>query len=604
MNAEVLGVAAVAAIVGRCPHLRAFLDTNDRTPLTDGHIELYSEPKQTIRNRVGRVPVQVKSRSGKGLNAATASWSLTRDELQGFLQESGVLYFFVKVDPASGATAVYYLNLTPFKIADLLRQSEATRRSASITLTRFPTEPEDVERVLRMALKTREQRPGGGFDPVLLERAASLTLHSIGPIDLSVPTTLDLSSGDVAMSLVTQGGMEVLLGGVMEFRPGGYESHITELRVTAGGVTFDQIVARQLGPESLELHLGKCITVTLEELPGRRTVNISIRLAGSVADRIKAMDFIAGVLETGTMMADGNEFALGDTHDTLPGLDDARAHHAEVAELLNKLAIDLDVVDLDDVTRDQWNQLRVVRRAIVHNEEVDLPDARPGLVMQGIGEWKIVLALLAGSTDTRWRVADVFSDDFGNRLWARNESVESHFPVTPYDCVPPEVMPVALNMRLDNIVDAYVALQDWPKSTYRRANETTLALITASDQRNPQSAALLAAADRLNEWLISVEGPEPQHLINRWQIQHRRGGLNVEARRQVRELRRATGAPSSTEIAPFVEIACAILLDEHEEARFLVEALPADDRQRLESWPIWTLLTDRAAVQGHSSNTT
>ena len=42
-------------------------------------------------------------------------------------------------------------------------------------------------------------------------------------------------------------------------------------------------------------------------------------------------------------------------------------------------------------------------------------------------------------------------------------------------------------------------------------------------------------------------------------------------------------------MAPFLKIACAILLDEHEEARFLAETLATEHMRHLEAWPIWAL---------------
>ena len=66
-------------------------------------------------------------------------------------------------------------------------------------------------------------------------------------------------------------------------------------------------------------------------------------------------------------------------------------------------------------------------------------------------------------------------------------------------------------------------------------------------------------------------------------------GHYTTLRGTTRELRRATGAPGSTEMAPFLKIACAILLDEHEEARFLAETLATEHMRHLEAWPIWAL---------------
>lgn len=44
MDVESLAVSKISGMLARCPQLKAVIATNDKTPFTDGYIDIYGGP--------------------------------------------------------------------------------------------------------------------------------------------------------------------------------------------------------------------------------------------------------------------------------------------------------------------------------------------------------------------------------------------------------------------------------------------------------------------------------------------------------------------------------------------------------------------------------
>ena len=116
VDVEALAVAEIIALVARCPHLQPVISTNDKTVFTDGHIEVYQGLGQTKAVWRGRVPVQVKGRTGRLGKGKMPKHPISRDDLVAYQNNSGVLCFHVIVECKTGKATPFYRLLSPFAI--------------------------------------------------------------------------------------------------------------------------------------------------------------------------------------------------------------------------------------------------------------------------------------------------------------------------------------------------------------------------------------------------------------------------------------------------------------------------------------------------------
>lgn len=592
VDVEALAVAKIQAMVARCPHLKPFIASNDKTPFTDGHIDVYSGLGQRKADWRGRVSVQVKGRSHAGKQPAQASFGISRIDLLGFQRDSGVLYFYVAVDKR-GRCKPYYALLSPFTIEHFLNSAPATQASISVAFKRLPNQPVEIERIVALALKTRDQRTSVGFDSDVFERMRSLTVHSAIDLDLRAPLRLTPDELDYALELTTEGGLTLPLGGELHIYPQTYMEQVTDIAIGAGGVTFERVSTRRIDEETVEVRLGPAVTLTMRENGTQRIWNVGYTAPGNFVERLKATRFLIGLIEKQGVEIDGAPSPLGGaTGDVAGHLDELRGHLSslgELEELFDHLGVDGALIDLDEVSAEAFTWLKALHRAFVRGEELrnDSGDTARGLVH--FGPWAVMLMTVRGSEPDTWRYIDPFDPAAPHvfRWSAEDDDAANAFPVTAYDIVEQEHLPTILNLRLDRILDAYEPIADSDR-TMGLANQRVLALVLAADSKEVRKEEFLRAASALNEWIIEHEGETRVHLINRWQILHRTTGLSPEQLNAIRDMERRAGRENPA-MAEEIELSCAILLGDAEDVAYLLGEIAEDKLATIRTWPIWNL---------------
>lgn len=587
MDAEILGISRINTMVSRCPHLKAFLTANDKTPFTDGHIDMYNGLSRSNHEWRGRVDVQVKARS-RALSKKAPAYSMPKTALAAFRELSGVLYFVVTVDAKSGKTRPYYALLSPFTIEHLLTSTPEEYDEVSVPLKPFPNDPQAIERIVALAHQSHAQNPATGFDSALMERFESITIYASSDLDFSAPIELRPGEIDYALELRTVDNMIVPLDGALHIYPPEYTAREVAVQTTSGEITYESMTVRRTSRNSIEARLSSSLAFVFSNVPGNERTNVTVTLEPTLAGRCKSLEFFAALLETRSFTIDGRRSHLDVTSqkefsDLYDHLKTLRA----LTELFLLLGVDTRLVDLDEMNENQYKQLNLLHRVMIQGEELHDPIGEVSRVMQFVGRSKLMLMLVPGKDPMSWTYVDPFEIDKRRQFRWRATSGQSEIPVTAYEIIEPEHLPTALNMKLDWVVGAYEAIAEY-ETTYRVANERVLALILAADADGPQSDKLLAAAERLNEWLVSEQGPEPHHLVNRWQIIARNGGLSKEQRSAVRKLRREASSKNTDE-AMLLALSCAVLLADAEEVQDLLANIPEESSELLRTWPIWSL---------------
>lgn len=129
MNIEQLAVNEVNRLLESCDHLEPLIDANDRTPLTDGHISLYSDTSDnhSKENFLGRVDVQVKGKTLKD-PSRLQTYPVDRADLEGYGKMTGVLFFVVAIRRSDKKKQAYYSILSPFTIANILTEMKPSQK--------------------------------------------------------------------------------------------------------------------------------------------------------------------------------------------------------------------------------------------------------------------------------------------------------------------------------------------------------------------------------------------------------------------------------------------------------------------------------------------
>lgn len=591
MNVELLAVNKISDLIASCPHLEPYIDMNDRTPFTDGHIHIHSSTERhTNENFIGRVDVQVKGRS---TDKKLTAFRIKRKDLEGYLSLSGVLYFVVSIDKKTRKRTALFALLNPFKINGILRDMKPGQKDVAVPLKKLSNEPTTIENLVNLAHKTQGESLETGWDPRLSEYIEEFTLHTDRPWDMDSPLHLTDSDMDYSLVVKTEGGMTMPVDWDVSILPASYVGERMDWVVRSGEHSFQNPVRRLLSKNSFELELSAGLTFRYTFGEDSRTGSISLTLQDSLGGRHRDIGFLLNCMDQGSFTINGQKVDHAVNH--LEGEDDLRAHYRyldRLHELLSKLRFNGDLLSVTDINEKRGDQLKGLYEVLIEGKELAQDIKETGRIRQPVGPWNIELLCVQGPEEGKWRCLDLFDPNIGQQFAMSIENEPDRyesFLVTPYETLDEDKIPYTVNLNLAGIVDAYAALPATPK-TLSLANHMVLRLIKASDVLDARKNEFLEAAAALNEWLLPQEPDQPHHRVNRWQIAARTRNLSAEERRDIRALKRNASRRTATD-APQIEAACAILLGDAEEVEFSLEQLDDAQRQTMLSWPIWSLWT-------------
>lgn len=594
-DAEIVAVGAISDTIAYCPRLSPQIAHNDKTPITDGHIDVYRGIDRKNADLMGRVAVQVKGRSHhnkKIFKKESTSYAVEREVLTFLRDDGGGLYFYVALHPDTRERRIFYAVLNPFKLNRLIGEMKADQNTKSVPFRAFPEDPAAIEQIIFFALSTKSQNMSLGSDPSLFDQHHRFTLYSTGGVDLSRPAVFDLAKTDFAVVVHTEGGLNIPVDVDFEILPSSYVQHERDISVAAGGTAFAKALVKQLDDHRVALDLSPALRLTLDTSDESADLSIEVMSAGSVLDELNALDFFVNVSDEQPVVIDGNMYTPATSPDPAPdALLTQRRRLREVAEVLDKLHVDPTLVQPSNLDTRQLKTLLAMRRALILDEELHADDGGPGRFDLDLGGAHATLMAVPGVKERYWRFLDVF--DPANRSEFRLYTSDEdgglrEIEGTAYEGLGKADLATTLNLRLEVIVRAYELVND-KRVAHALANRKVLELIGASDDpQTLQSERLLTAAEALNDWLIRREGDSSPNLINRWQIKARRGELTDAERDDVRNLRKSV-LRANAEDANVVDACCAILLGDEADVRHSVDSLTDKERADLEGWPIWAL---------------
>lgn len=563
------------------------MDAYDRTPLTDGYIDLYRGPGQHAKgNILGRVRPQVKSSSYRLAREVRKTFSLSREDLQGFRAVGGVLFIHVGMIGTTGESVIRYATLNPFRIDEMLKAMKPKQKSASFRLKPLPTDPAAILTIVEFQWQTQAEASVNGFDEALLKEVQSLTIRSDEPVNYDRPLQLDDPKRSYSILATTKGGLTLPLPLRGELIPASYLEHEIEVEITAGETTFTSAIARQLSPETMQIMPSQALTIELTrqesgELGGR----VNLVPQQQLLPRLKDLEFCAALergerLHLGTMETTITD-DLGEPQ--LPGaLEPLRKIH----RVLSHFGANLDLVLLDAITAQQYDALLGLFGILFEGEPLPEQYRSLGRVLQPVGEWGLELMNVPNGEDC-WKVVSLTEVPASHSIARSIEGTDIRYLVTAYETLNlPEIVRT-LNLDLEHLRDAYErigALENTPEL----ATEMVLKLIGAADSEPRRREEFLNAADDLSDWLLERQPEEAPYVLNHMQIKARRGELSEGDRTRVRAISRTALRAGEDQLQ--IAVGCAVLLEDPEEVRELLADLSPVRREAFTSWPIAHLL--------------
>lgn len=604
VNVESVAVGAVSGMVARCPLLMAELASNDKTPFTDGFIYVYKSDKQSNLNTRGRIPVQIKGRTHPGKikdSASSVTYPIKREELEFFKQDGGVIYFYVPVSPAGYPKGVFHESLTPFRINRLLLKMKPGQKSLSVKLKRFVDDIDEIQQQVSYALDSRKQANTRINVDEILPQLTSMTLRTRTPLSDEHPTVLNVTDTNFSIEGTLPGGTVLPLDLDLVVTPGHYAPEPMDVDISCGGVTFESPTRERIDAQTTLITLSGGLSIrATRDGRGLRT-SVSVSADGTFYDQVKNLNFFLAA-------AGGAPLVIGDLvlpPDRMTPDDEGTAELELVRDNIQKMIAALDTLDLSpdlarsiQLTSEQRQHLLMLHNAFVAGEEILINTSGVGGMNITLGDYQVTALVSEGSDESHRKIIDPFNPKHRGefRLLRQGEDGKPmETQATIYEALRIEDIGRTLNLHVDSIADAYAAIND-RNIALSTANDFVLNLLRAADVAEaPMRDFLLRGAGNLCDWLVAEGKEDLTYLINRWQTWSRSEKLTTDVERQIRSARREVRSSGPDE-AHMLEACLTILLGEFSELALLLDEFGAVDKERLQEWPIWSLVPTADAV--------
>lgn len=591
---EQRAVLVIKSAILDTKNLLPYFDENDKTPFTDGFIDLH-RPGSNVRKKSNfdkRVSVQIKGRAIPTSGKIPKRFRIKKVDLNGFLEVKGALYFVVFISEDGSEKTPHFIALNPFKIMNALDKANPRSDSVPFPLTPLPGDINAMEAVVKFLANAQSEDPSLGFDPILMEQVTEFTISSTKPIDLSKPLTLAYEDTDFSARMKTSGGMNVPLSGEFRVFPATYNWHPLDVPVTAGSFSYDDAQIRQVSDSMAEIKLGAGITLEVpidseSEATGKIQVSPRMTFDGWRHD----VGFFDALLETGF-------FEIGHGAFHFQGVDSSQfdQHRAEfqfidkMAMLFAFLDINTSLLSFRDIGPKNTSALSALYGHLIEGKPPSNPNQESGRIHVALGVWRIELIATKDTHDGAIRYRGLFDSDLSGHFFTRADSESDYAPFTPYEAMSAADFSRTLNLNLGNIASSFESASSRPEITTSATN-TILALLTAADITPDRRTEFLEAASSLCDWLQGSDNGEAHFAINQTQIIARQRELTFEERREIRQLRASLRASPEDENTRLAITSCAILLRDYEELELCIEGLSKEELERLHTWPIWHLAT-------------
>ncbi|MBQ9197305.1 MAG: DUF4365 domain-containing protein [Clostridia bacterium] len=589
---EETAVDAVKAKIRLSPVLSSYISDNDKSPSFDGYICVHQNARQTKKG-LKRVNVQVKGCEKKHFNKDAITYPMSIDDLLNFKTNGGCLLFVVYVRQSDKGfeDKVYYQELTPVKIIDILAKTKA-KSKPSVLLKALPRKGEDIATIVLNCYENCRMQASFanvGELPQLddLEKKGILEGFKIPFFGYGAKPKYpaDLNNHDVYIyaKLKNSDVWQPVQGQPIHL----VDRQRLEVPVTVAGTPYYNSYDIIHEPNSTTVLIGSSFRVKFTE--GQPGCSMEYKGSNMLRTLYKDSSFILAAIEN-------NGFETGGIRHEFDRdkLDLSRFNQASQTSNLKKMArfiqmLDLqgctDDIDLTKLTAEDYRNLeRLAISTVDHQPVSGLREDLPTITTIEIGSLRFALWLKQSKND-RGTYTFYNALDYLKPMYTGVKD-KNDLPVPVAIIFDEEAYLKVSNIQFERLLPSFQRYSATPY-IYDIANSVMLFMIGASDKASGErKTKLINTALEFAKWLESMPAEvwdKRVSALNRLQIIKRTRPLENPEKEELFAI-----AAQSADNA-HIMAGTNILLERYDEVDFWLKRIPEDERKEFVKFPIFNL---------------
>ena len=609
MDIEQIATTAVISAISKTNRLKAFVNIGDKEPSFDGGIYIYDNEKYSKEN-LKRVAVQIKGKGVKSKVRDSIKYSISLTDLKNYQKNGGSIFFVVYFDKDSGEVKqIYYVSLLPFKIRELIKNKQVNKGALSVKLKKFPTNSKDITEIFLNFYNNAQKQISYAdkVTPSVLELKNQGVLESISFSYIS----LDKDNDNILNYPKVFDGKELyfyanIKGGIAPI-PVEYHSEISNLHISSSddviisvnGVVYYNKIIRIITADKIIIKIGTSVTLIEPNTTdfkdiSEEKVQVDVKLKGNLNDRIASLEFLLSMFEFERFEMDGHIIHVEFPDDELKKLNLSRCSdvlegYKRALAVLKKLNVEKTLY-MDKMNSEDYQKLNLLIRAIedgtpIKNESEDWPFA----VNLNIANLRLLMSCKK-TAEHLYSIDDFFSKQVDVSFRENNKFITA----SQYSMMKEKDFLSVDNLNLQSIINDFKRISPH-RMVVENGNMVMLEMLKAYDSSNNEK--FLLAAKSMLEWLESNSDKIDKSIItiNKYQILRRGRQLLFAEKYELYKIIEQT-----QEIT--YKIGAFILLDEHDEAKSLLDTMPKDAKNEFISYPIFKFFLKGETQNGQTQN--
>lgn len=532
---ETLSVNAVKNSIVTSELLDQFIADNDKEPSWDGFVYIYGDKLKKKCNFKGRMPVQVKGTECDDHSKETISFSMKTTDLRNYLYDGGCILFVVYIGNCGKTNKIYYLELTPIKLRQLLDKAKG-QENKTVRLKEFPYDNNKKATIFLNCLQNCQKQASFKEGELLtleeLQRQGVLEniVIPFEGVGIDDPQRAVINNEVYIYAKIKGSSIPQPIDMILE---GVQTNQDFDAEITIEGKHFYNKYNVVKDASGFAICLGSSFRIIFSEK--ENAYKTKYKNSEKIRELAKDLDFMLSYLEKGYFKL--NDVKIPFDYKGLNSINFDIQEECKRLQYAKKVVRVLDIlgcsddIDINDMADEDWRNLDRLILAFIDKKPVKgFKEDLPFISCIKVGKLRFVVCLkkCKNAEKGTYEILDFFKTE----LTVTFDNGEGQMlPISQYCILHKDDFLNLNNINFDVLLPSFQKLTHHYE-VFNRANCFLLELLSAYDKAvGTRKEKLLEVCDGFSKWLLEASDEELDYQIrtlNRLQIIKRRRNLNAD----------------------------------------------------------------------------